>query len=90
MNIEEIKEGLTFDDVLLVPAYSDILPAAPTPRQISRNISLTFALLIGNGHCNELSLAIALAQQGGIGVIHKNLSIELNLKKLIKLNEANR
>ena len=70
-------EGLTFDDVLLVPAYSDVLPREVSLRsRFSRNISLNIP--IGSAAMDtvtEAPLAIALAREGGIGVIHKNMSI---------------
>jgi IMP dehydrogenase len=75
MLIEEIKEGLTFDDVLLVPAYSDVLPSeVDTSTQFSRNIRLHIPLCSSAmDTVTEASLAIALAQQGGLGIVHKNL-----------------
>ncbi|HMS42399.1 MAG TPA: IMP dehydrogenase, partial [Pyrinomonadaceae bacterium] len=78
MKIEEIREGLTFDDVLLVPAYSDILPSETNvATKFSRNINLNIPLCSSAmDTVTEANLAIALAQQGGIGVIHKNFSIE--------------
>jgi len=90
MNIEEIKEGLTFDDVLLVPAYSDILPAdTDTSTKFSRNISLNIPLCSSAmDTVTEASLAIALAQQGGIGVIHKNLSIEHQAEEVDKVKRS--
>jgi IMP dehydrogenase len=90
MNIEEIKEGLTFDDVLLVPAYSDILPSdTDTSTKFSRNISLNIPLCSSAmDTVTEASLAIALAQQGGIGVIHKNLSIEHQAEEVDKVKRS--
>jgi IMP dehydrogenase len=77
MNIEEVKEGLTFDDVLLVPAFSDVLPGeVDTKTKFSRGIELNIPLCSSAmDTVTEASLAIALAQQGGIGVVHKNYSI---------------
>jgi IMP dehydrogenase len=74
MQINEIKEGLTFDDVLLIPAFSDVLPnEVDTSTQFSRNIRLNIPLCSSAmDTVTEASLAIALAQQGGIGVVHKN------------------
>ncbi|MCA1624518.1 MAG: IMP dehydrogenase [Acidobacteria bacterium] len=90
MNIKEIKEGLTFDDVLLVPAYSDILPSdTDTSTKFSRNISLNIPLCSSAmDTVTEASLAIALAQQGGIGVIHKNLSIEHQAEEVDKVKRS--
>ena len=90
MNIEEIKEGLTFDDVLLVPAYSDILPSETNvATRFSRNISLNIPLCSSAmDTVTEASLAIALAQQGGIGVIHKNFSIEQQAEEVDKVKRS--
>ncbi len=78
MLIEEIKEGLTFDDVLLIPAYSEILPSdTDCSTRFSRNIRLNIPLCSSAmDTVTEANLAIALAQQGGIGVLHRNLSVE--------------
>jgi IMP dehydrogenase len=90
MLISEIKEGLTFDDVLLVPAYSDILPnEVETSTQFSRNIRLNIPLCSSAmDTVTEASLAIALAQQGGIGVVHKNLSIERQAEEVDKVKRS--
>ena len=73
-----IEEALTFDDVLLVPAYSEILPkqvdlSTPLTREITLRIPLLSAAM---DTVTESRLAIALAQEGGIGIVHKNMSIE--------------
>lgn len=72
-----LEEALTFDDVLLVPAESDVLPAETDVRtQLTRNIQLNVPIVsAAMDTVTESSLAIALAQQGGIGIIHKNLTI---------------
>lgn len=90
MNIEEIKEGLTFDDVLLVPAYSEILPTeVDTRTRFSRGIELNIPLCSSAmDTVTEASLAIALAQQGGIGVIHKNFSIEQQAEEVDKVKRS--
>jgi len=90
MNIEEIKEGLTFDDVLLVPAYSDILPSETNvATKFSRNINLNIPLCSSAmDTVTEAALAIALAQQGGIGVIHKNFSIEQQAEEVDKVKRS--
>jgi IMP dehydrogenase len=90
MNIEEIKEGLTFDDVLLVPAYSEILPAeVDTRTRFSRGIELNIPLCSSAmDTVTEAALAIALAQQGGIGVIHKNFSIAQQAEEVDKVKRS--
>lgn len=90
MEIRDINEGLTFDDVLLVPAYSELLPAeADTRTKFSRNIDLNIPLCSSAmDTVTEASLAIALAQQGGIGVIHKNFSIEQQAEEVDKVKRS--
>ena len=90
MLIEEIKEGLTFDDVLLIPAYSEILPGdTDTSTQFSRNIRLNIPLCSSAmDTVTEAGLAIALAQQGGIGVIHKNFSIQQQAEEVDKVKRS--
>ncbi|HEX8398600.1 MAG TPA: IMP dehydrogenase, partial [Pyrinomonadaceae bacterium] len=90
MQINEIQEGLTFDDVLLVPAYSEILPhEADTSTQFTRNIRLNIPLCSSAmDTVTEAALAIALAQQGGIGVVHKNLSIERQAEEVDKVKRS--
>ena len=74
----EIREALTFDDVLLVPAASSVLPAAADTRtKITKSIELNIPLLSSAmDTVTEQKMAIAMAQSGGMGVIHRNLSIE--------------
>ncbi|WP_170324964.1 IMP dehydrogenase [Ruegeria arenilitoris] len=74
----QIREALTFDDVLLVPASSSVLPAtADTSTRVTRAISMNIPLLSSAmDTVTEARMAIAMAQAGGIGVIHKNLSVE--------------
>jgi IMP dehydrogenase len=76
-NITQIKEGLTFDDVLLVPAYSEVLPKdVQLKSRLTRNIEVNTPIMsAAMDTVTESKLAIAIAQQGGIGVIHKNMSI---------------
>jgi IMP dehydrogenase len=90
MEIDKIQEGLTFDDVLLIPAYSEILPAeADTRTKFSRNIDLNIPLCSSAmDTVTEASLAIALAQQGGIGVIHKNFSVEQQAEEVDKVKRS--
>ncbi len=91
-NIDQIKEGLTYDDVLLVPAYSEVLPKDVTLKsKLTRNIEVNTPIVsAAMDTVTEAKLAIAIAQQGGIGVIHKNMSIEeqaLEVKK-VKRSES--
>jgi IMP dehydrogenase len=90
MKIEDIKEGLTFDDVLLVPAFSDILPSETNvATRFSRNINLNIPLCSSAmDTVTESNLAIALAQQGGIGVIHKNFSIAEQAEEVDKVKRS--
>lgn len=73
-----LKEGLTFDDVLLIPAKSDILPKeVSVATRLTRTITLNTPLMTAAmDTVTEARMAIAIAREGGIGVIHKNMSIE--------------
>lgn len=73
-----LGEGLTYDDVLLVPAYSEVLPReVDITTQFTRNISLKAPIIsAAMDTVTEANMAIAIAQDGGIGVLHKNMSIE--------------
>ena len=91
-NLAQIKEGLTYDDVLLVPAYSEVLPRdVKLSSRFSKNILLNSPIVsAAMDTVTEASMAIAIAQQGGIGVIHKNMSIEeqaINVRK-VKRSES--
>src|SRR6478672_234375 len=90
MITREISEGLTFDDVLLVPARSDVLPyETDTSTQFTRNIRLNIPLCsAAMDTVTEASLAIAIAQQGGIGVVHKNLSVERQAEEVDKVKRS--
>ena len=77
--MDKIKhKALTFDDVLLLPRYSDFLPAeAQLETKVSKNISLKIPLVsAAMDTVTEAAMAIALAENGGIGILHKNNSIE--------------
>jgi IMP dehydrogenase len=84
-----IKEALTFDDVLLVPAESNVLPAqADTRTSLTKSIELGIPLLsAAMDTVTESRLAIALAQDGGIGVIHKNLDIDAQAAEVRKVKK---
>jgi IMP dehydrogenase len=90
MDSFDIKEGLTFDDVLLLPDYSEVLPhEVSTATNFTRKIKLQIPLCSSAmDTVTEANLAIALAQQGGIGVIHKNLSIERQAEEVDKVKRS--
>src|ERR1044071_178974 len=90
MITSDIYEGLTFDDILLIPDRSDVLPSqTDTATQFTRNIRLQIPLCsAAMDTVTEAALAIALAQQGGIGVIHKNLSIERQAEEVDKVKRS--
>lgn len=83
-------EAITFDDVLLVPKYSSVLPKdVSLQTQFSRNISINIPLCsAAMDTVTEARLAIAIAQEGGIGVIHKNLSVEEQIAEVKKVKRA--
>ncbi len=85
-----IGEGLTYDDVLLVPNYSEILPREVDVRsRLSRNISLNIPIVsAAMDTVTESKMAIAMAQEGGMGVLHKNMSIEDQALKVRKVKRA--
>lgn len=87
-----LKEGLTFDDVLLVPAKSEVLP-----RDVNLSVDLTPTLKLnipiisaGMDTVTEAQLAIAMARQGGMGIIHKNMSIEQQAEQVDKVKRSER
>ncbi len=87
---ESIREALTFDDVLLVPAYSEVLPAAvDLSTNISRNIQLNIPLVsAAMDTVTESRTAICMAREGGIGIIHKNFSIEAQALEVDKVKKS--
>ncbi|MBE1590003.1 IMP dehydrogenase [Nonomuraea angiospora] len=86
------ETGLTFDDVLLVPAYSDLQPGeADTRARLSRGITLSIPLVsAAMDTVTEARMAVAMARQGGIGILHRNLSVEEQAQQadLVKRSEA--
>src|SRR6266542_593696 len=90
MLTENLMEALTFDDVLLVPAYSEILPAeTDTTTRLTRNVNINIPVVsAAMDTVTEAPMAIAVAQQGGIGVIHKNLSIEAQRDEVDKVKRS--
>jgi IMP dehydrogenase len=90
MDKKIIADGITFDDVLLVPARSNVVPKdVDTSTQLTRNIRLNVPLIsAAMDTVTEARLAIALAQEGGIGVIHKNLSVEAQAREVEKVKRS--
>ena len=85
-----LGEGLTYDDVLLVPAFSEVLPRQVSIKsKFSRNISLNVPIVsAAMDTVTESKMAIAMAQEGGIGVLHKNMTIEEQAEKVRKVKRA--
>ena len=88
--LDEFPEGLTFDDVLLVPQRSDLLPAeVNVDTRFSRNVPLHIPLAsAAMDTVTEWQLAVALAREGGIGIIHRNLSIEDQVREVDKVKRS--
>ena len=82
-------EGLTFDDVLLIPQKSDILPnSVDMKTNLTQSITLNIPLMsAAMDTVTESAMAIAIAREGGIGIIHKNMTIEDQVKEVRRLNE---
>jgi len=85
-----VGEGLTYDDVLLIPAYSEVLPSQVSiSTRLTRNIILNSPIIsAAMDTVTESALAIAMAQMGGIGVIHKNMSIEDQAREVRKVKRS--
>jgi len=85
-----VAEGITFDDVLLMPAKSDFVPSqAETSTQLTNNITINIPIVsAAMDTVTEAALAIALAQEGGIGIIHKNLSVEAQKMEVAKVKRS--
>ena len=87
----EFKEGLTFDDVLLVPKYSDITSRTQTDlsTKLSRNISINIPFVSANmDTVTESSMAVAMARAGGIGIIHRFLTITEQANEVLKVKRS--
>ncbi|QPA30963.1 IMP dehydrogenase [Thermaerobacillus caldiproteolyticus] len=86
------KEGLTFDDVLLIPAKSEVLPRdVDVTTQLSETLQLNIPIIsAGMDTVTEAEMAIAMARQGGLGIIHKNMSIEQQAEQVDKVKRSER
>ena len=86
-----IREGLTFDDVLLVPKFSDITSRSQTDlsTRLSRNIKLNIPLISANmDTVTESTMAVTMARQGGIGIIHRFLTIQEQANQVLKVKRS--
>ena len=90
MEAKIIADGITFDDVLLIPAASDVVPQeTDTSSRLTANIRLNIPVLSAPmDTVTESALAIALAQQGGLGVVHKNLSVQEQVREVVKVKRS--
>jgi len=87
----DIREGLTFDDVLLVPKFSDVSSRSDTDlsTQLSRNISINIPLISANmDTVTESSMAVTIAREGGIGIIHRFLTIQEEVNEVLKVKRS--
>ena len=87
-----IKEAITFDDVLLVPAYSEVIPnEVNLETKLTNKIKLNIPFMSASmDTVTEHQMAIAMARQGGIGIIHKNMSIEAQAEEVDKVKRSER
>jgi len=87
---DTFKEGLTYDDVLLVPQYSDVLPReVNVTSNLTKNIKLNMPVIsAAMDTVTESAMAIAMAEEGGIGIIHKNLSVEKQAEEVRKVKRS--
>ena len=89
--MEAIKEALTFDDVLLLPRYSKVLPSeTDITLNLSKDIKLKSPFLSSAmDTVTEAKMAIAIAREGGIGIIHRNLTIKKQSQEVLKVKKKN-
>src|SRR3954462_11444930 len=87
---EVIQEGLTFDDVLLQPAHSDVAPAeVETSTRLTKQIELNIPIVsAAMDTVTESHMAIALAQQGGMGIIHRNMAIDRQAEEVDRVKRS--
>ncbi|OON92161.1 MAG: inosine-5'-monophosphate dehydrogenase [Epulopiscium sp. Nele67-Bin002] len=85
-----VKEGITFDDILLIPNYSNVLPhEASLKTKLTKNITINIPFLsAGMDTVTESNMAIAIARQGGVGIIHKNMSIVAQAEEVDKVKRS--
>ena len=85
-----INEGITFDDVLLVPAYSEVIPnQIDLTTHLTKSVKLNIPVMsAGMDTVTEYRMAIAMARQGGIGIIHKNMSIAMQAEEVDKVKRS--
>ena len=85
-----VKDGITFDDILLIPNYSNVLPKeVDLTTQLTKKIKLNVPLMsAGMDTVTEARMAVAIARQGGIGIIHKNMSIEAQAEEVDKVKRS--
>ncbi|ONI45751.1 IMP dehydrogenase [Candidatus Epulonipiscioides gigas] len=85
-----IKEGLTFDDILLIPSYSNVLPKdVELKTKLTKNITINVPFMsAGMDTVTESTMAVAIARQGGIGIIHKNMSIKAQQDEVDKVKRS--
>ena len=85
-----VKEGITFDDVLLIPGYSQVIPnQVDISTYLTKSIKLNIPMMsAGMDTVTESRMAIAMARQGGIGIIHKNMSIEEQAEEVDKVKRS--
>src|ERR1700742_2057055 len=90
MNDKLMTQGITFDDVLLQPSYSEVVPAeVNVSTQLTRRITLNIPILSSPmDTVTEHDMAIALGQEGGLGVIHKNMSIDQQTEEVDKVKRS--
>ena len=90
MSNKILKEGLTYDDVLVVPAYSEVLPhMVDTATKFTKNITLNVPIVsAAMDTVTESDMAIAIAQEGGIGVLHKNMTIKQQAQEVRKVKRS--
>ena len=89
--MDPIKEALTYDDVLLTPKYSEVLPSeTKIETKLSNNLSLKIPIISSAmDTVTESKMAVALAKAGGIGVIHRNFTIDKQIKEIKKVKSKN-